>query len=285
MNRKNKEDNANDNHTLIFLFSVIVISLFAAGAGEVAKADESPQFVESIVSQFDSEMVAIPGGTFRMGDLSGNGKSGERPVRSVTISSFNIGKYEVTFDQWDACVADGGCGGYRSYDRGWGLGKRPVIHISWDDVQSFIDWLNYRTGGNYRLPTEAEWEYAARAGSTTEYSWGDDIGSNRANCNGCGDIFAGAKKTAPVGSYSANAWGLHDMHGNVAEWIQDCWKHNYKNMSSDGRAWLFGTCRNRIIRGGSWASKPKYLRSAARYREKPSDRGYSDLGFRLAQDK
>ena len=257
-----------------------------AGAGKpTAKLDKARQSVESRARQFTGEMVEVPGGTFQMGDPNCKFLCNAKPVHTVTVPDFNLGKHEVTFAQWDACVADGGCGGYWSYDRDWGRGKRPVIHVSWDDAQSFIDWLNSKTGGGYRLPTEAEWEYAARAGSTTEYSWGNDIGSNRANCNGCGGLFAGAKKTAPVGSYSANAWGLHDMHGNVAEWVQDCSKHNYKNMPSDGRAWTRGTCRTRTIRGGSWVSKPKYLRSAVRYNKKPSDREFLDLGFRLAQDK
>ena len=131
-------------------------------------------------------MVSIPGGAFRMGDLNGVGHSSELPAHSVTVGPFRLGKYEVTFAQWDACVADGGCGGYQpDYppdDTGWGRGNRPVIDVSWTDAQSFINWLNGKTGGGYRLPTEAEWEYAARAGSTTQYSWGNSIGSNRANC-------------------------------------------------------------------------------------------------------
>ena len=119
------------------------------------------------------EMVDIPGGTFRMGDLSGEGDEDERPGHTVTVPAFRMGKYEVTFVQWDACVADGGCGGYRPDDEGWGRGNRPVINVSWDDAQLFIVWLNDRTGGNFRLPTEAEWEYAARAGSTTKYHFGN----------------------------------------------------------------------------------------------------------------
>ncbi len=202
----------------------------------------------------------------------------ERPVHSVTVPAFKLGKYEVTFAQWDACVADGGCNGYTPDDKGWGRGNRPVINVSWDDIQSFIDWLNEKTGGNYRLPTEAEWEYAARAGTTTEYSWGDDIGSNRANCpnDSCGDSW---EYTAPVGSFPANAWGLHDMHGNVWEWVQDCLNDSYDGAPTDGSAWASGNCRLRMCRGGSWSSG--FLHSAYRNVKDRSDHR-NGLGFRLA---
>ena len=184
------------------------------------------------------EMVSIPGGSFRMGDLMGY-RSYEWPVHSVTVSPFKLGKYEVTFAQWDACVADGGCEGYRSYDEGWGRGDLPVINVSWDDAQSFIDWLNDKTGGNYRLPTEAEWEYAARAGTTTKYHFGDDEAQlcrygnhadrstsfdrrNESCSDGVGEL------PAEVGRYQPNSYGLYDMHGNVEEWVQDCWHWNYE---------------------------------------------------------
>ncbi len=241
---------------------------------------------EAEARQYAGEMVAIPGGIFRMGDLSGAGNGDETPVHSVTVPAFQLGKHEVTFAQWDACVADGGCGGYTPDDKGWGRGSLPVIYVSWDDVQSFIDWLNSKTGGNYRLPTEAEWEYAARAGSTTEYSWGDDIGHNLANCDGCGSQWDD-RQTAPVGSFPANAWGLHDMHGNVWEWVQDCWNNSYEGAPTDGSAWTSEECSLRVFRGGSWggwADSPGTLRSANRYwRDRSSRHNY--LGFRLAQDE
>ena len=237
------------------------------------------------------EMVSIPGGTFRMGDLSRDGSSYARPVHSVTVQAFRMGKYEVTFAQWDACVADGGCGGYRPHDEGWGRGNRPVINVSWDDARLFIDWLNARTGGHYRLPTEAEWEYAVRAGSTTKYSWGNYIGSNWANCWNCGSQWDN-EQTAPVGSFRANAWGLHDMHGNVWEWVQDCWHDNYQGAPSDGSAWISKCNRGfdynyergeRVIRGGSWNYSFVDLRSAYRGWNFRPRRGIS-RGFRLAQD-
>ena len=194
---------------------------------------------------------------------------------SVTVSDFKLGKYEVTFAQWDACLADGGCGGYTPDDEG--RGNRPVIYVSWDDIQLFIDWLNARTGGNYRLPTEAEWEYAARAGSTTKYSWGNSIGHNRANCDGCGSRWDD-DRTAPVGSFSANAWGIHDMHGNVWEWVQDCSNDSYVGAPTDGSAWTSGDCGRRVIRGGSWFHLPGLLRSANRT---GSARSNSGLPYRL----
>ncbi|MCY4211603.1 MAG: SUMF1/EgtB/PvdO family nonheme iron enzyme [Gammaproteobacteria bacterium] len=222
--------------------------------GDVNTARENgapPALLALLAQKLTGEMVSIPAGTFRMGDLSGAGDNDELPVHSVTVLAFKLSKYEVTFDQWDTCVMDGGCNDYSPDDEDWGRGNRPVINVSWDDVQSFIDWLNARTGGNYRLPTEAEWEYAARAGTTTEYSWGDDIGSNRANCDNddCGDSY---DYTAPVGSFPANPWGLHDMHGNVWEWVQDCSNNNYEGAPTDGNAWTSGDCSLRVIRGGSW---------------------------------
>ena len=237
---------------------------------------------ETLEREYAGEMVFIPGGMFRMGDLSGEGSDLERPVHSVTVPAFRMGKYEVTFDQWDACMADGGCGGDRLDDEGWGQGNRPVINVSWGDVQLFIDWLNDKTGGNFRLPTEAEWEYAARAGSTTKYSWGNSIDHNKANCNDdCGDRWS---KTAPIGSFSANAWGLHDMHGNVWEWIQDCWNDSYVSAPTDGSAWTSGNCVQRVGRGGSCFDGPRDMWSASRYGF-PSTTRRAGVGFRLVQDQ
>ena len=167
------------------------------------------------------EMVVIPAGTFRMGCVSGNHcEDSEFPVHDVTIpEAFEVSVYEATFAQWDACVAGGGCGGYRPDDEGWGRGNRPVINVSWEDAQAFVSWLSRYTGEDYRLLSEAEWEYVARAGTETAYSWGNAIGRNQANCRGfgprrerCGDRW---DNTAPVGSFAANAFGVHDMHGNV----------------------------------------------------------------------
>ena len=190
------------------------------------------------------EMVTIPAGRFRMGCVSGRDcDNDEKPVHRVHIEQpFAMSKYEVTFAQWDACVLGGGCGGYRPDDRGWGRGNRPVIKVSWDDAQLYVKWLSEQTGHAYRLPTEAEWEYAARAGTTTAYSWGNEVGRNFANCGACGSQWDN-DRTAPVGSFVPNAFGLHDMHGNVWEWIEDCWNKGYSGAPRDGGSWRSGRLR------------------------------------------
>ena len=212
----------------------------------------------------------------------------EKPVHRVTLKAFEIGKYEVTFDEWDTCVARGGCNSYfhgpKPQDKGWGRGKRPVMDVNWDQAQSYVKWLRKETGKNYRLPTEAEWEYAARAGTRTAYAWGNSIGKNKANCNGCGSPRDG-KKTAIVGSFKPNRFGLHDIHSNVGEWVEDCWHDNYKRAPKDGSAWLSANsrdCEVRVLRGGSWSGGPQYLRSADRNRLMPHTR-VPYLGFRIAR--
>ena len=213
-----------------------------------------------------------------MGDLSGAGYDDEKPVHEVVIARpFALSKYEVTFADYDKFTHPN-----KVDDRGWGRGRRPVIIVSWDDATEYAAWLSAETGKRYRLATEAEWEYAARAGSTTKYSWGNAIGQNRANCDGCGSQWDD-DRTAPAESFSANAWGLYDMHGNVWEWVQDCWNDSYVGAPTDGSAWTSGECGLRMIRGGSWLYLPGYLRSA--FRDWFS-RSYRDgyIGFRLAQD-
>ena len=227
-------------------------------------------------------MVVLPTGRFRMGDLDGSGFDHERPVRTVTISRpIAMGKYPVTFEEYDRFVS--ATGAYRPEDEGWGRGTRPVIDVSQEEAKAYAVWLSKQTGKRYRLPSEAEWEYAARAGTTTQYSWGDDIGRNRANCDGCGSEWDD-EKTAPVGSFAANPFGLYDLHGNVLEWVEDCWHNNYESAPSDGRAWTTGCDESwAVVRGGSWYDYPSRLRSAFRYVYWPSNRDIY-LGFRLVQD-
>ena len=167
-------------------------------------------------------------------------------------------------------------------DYGWGRGGHPVIDVSWEDARAYAEWLSAETGERYRLPSEAEWEYAARAGTTTAYSWGNDIGQNRANCDGCGSRWDD-EQTVPAGSFAANAWGLHDMHGNVWEWVEDCWHDSYARAPADGSTWTRGgDCGRRVVRSGSWNNAPGYLRSADRLRDGVGNR-YDDVGFRLAR--
>ena len=245
--------------------------------------------------KYAGEMVSIPGGTFRMGDLSGEGDDDELPVHTVTVPAFRMGKYEVTFSQWDSCVADGGCRGYRPDDEGWGRGNRPVINVSWDDAHSFIDWLNDKTGGKFRLPTEAEWEYAARADSTTKYHFGNtesqlcryanhaDDSTDYSNRNkSCSDGVG--KRTAAVGRYQPNDYGLHDVHGNVWEWVEDCYNDSYAGAPNDGSAWGSGDCSQRVRRGGSWYNTSQGGSSSNRAFSGRWDNETNSSGFRLAHD-
>ncbi|MDE0156946.1 MAG: formylglycine-generating enzyme family protein [Gammaproteobacteria bacterium] len=274
------------------------------------------------------EMVSIPAGTFRMGDLSGAGWDDEEPVRSVTVPAFRLGKYEVTVSRFRAFVeatgyrtdaerdADGYAGCFSEQSEGywdWVPNRswrdpgypveddQPVACVSWNDAQAFINWLNEKAGGNYRLPSEAEWEYAARAGSTTEYYFGDSESElcryanhadrstyfnwrNESCSDGVGNL------AAVVGSYHPNGFGLYDMHGNVWEWVQDCWHDNYEGAPTDGSAWTNGDCSRRVVRGGAWYGLAGDLRSANRSRGDRADRhGYGGggglVGFRLAQDE
>ncbi|MGD2131520.1 MAG: SUMF1/EgtB/PvdO family nonheme iron enzyme [Maricaulaceae bacterium] len=242
------------------------------------------------------QMVVIPAGEFVMGspeDEEGR-YDDEGPRRTVRVASFSVGKYEVTWDEWNACVRAGGCdnsgpdraGG----DEGWGEGTRPVINVSWNDAQAYVRWLNSQVSGTpYRLLTEAEWEYAARAGTTTAYWWGGAASHEYANYGAdecCRGDAAGRDQwvsTAPVGSFPANAFGLHDMNGNVFEWIEDCSHNDYSGAPTDGSAWT-GDCEGtaRVLRGGAWRSAPEFLRSAFRSGLRPMLE--DDItGFRVAR--
>ncbi len=221
--------------------------------------------------------VTIPAGSFMMGSVTGG--SDETPVHQVTLRSFRLMTTEVTQGQWRAVMGENPSAYSDCGD------NCPVEWVSWDEIQGFISRLNQQTGEVYRLPSESEWEYAARAGTTTAYWWGDEIGSGNANCNGsgCGDTF---ENTAPVGSFAANPWGLYDMNGNVYEWVQDCYIGSYATTPVDGIA--HGQSNNcasgtRVLRGGSWHGSTGSLRSANRAWNAPDYR-LSDFGFRLAQD-
>jgi formylglycine-generating enzyme required for sulfatase activity len=229
------------------------------------------------------EMVVVPAGSFVMGSpTSGKGfLNREAPQHKVTLpQAFAVGRYEVSFDEWDACVAVGGCK-QNPGDEGWGRSRQPVINVSWEDAQAYVAWLTKKTGKPYRLLSEAEWEYAARAGSTTAYPWGEEPGTNRANFSRSGSQWSG-KQTAPVGSFAPNAFGLYDMIGNVLEWTQDCWNDNYTGAPMEGLPWLKGDCGWRVVRGGSWYGDPGNALVADRVRY---ESGYRDffLGFRLAR--
>jgi formylglycine-generating enzyme required for sulfatase activity len=224
---------------------------------------------------FGPEMVWIPAGRFRMGDLQGGGDSDEKPVHEVSVDRFAMSRYEVTFAEYDKFAE--ATGRQKPDDRGRGRGNRPVIMVSWRDATAYAKWLSEQTGKKYRLPTEAEWEYAARAGTETKYWWGNSIGSNKANCYGnhCGDRF---KYTAPVGSFAPNPFGLYDTAGNVWEWTCSEYSSSY-----DGSEKL---CKQSVslavIRGGSWGSEPGGVRVTDRDRYSDVNRD-DDVGFRLAR--
>lgn len=218
------------------------------------------------------EMMRLEGGTFTMGSAateSGH-RAWEGPQRQVTLAPLAIGLKEVTLAEWDACVAGGGCGNYTPTDKGWGRGARPAIMVSWNDAQAYVKWLSGKTGKTYRLPTEAEWEYAARGGTSTTYWWGDRYVS--------GNVPHG--KTDESGAHEANGFGLFDVSGNVSEWVQDCYVNSFANAPTDGKAVVTGNCQ-RVIRGGGWKADASDLRIANRSRLAPGTRDTS-IGFRVA---
>ena len=239
-------------------------------------------------------MTVVPSGSFTMGMsdsefnsiFSGGNYNG--PQHRVDIGyQFAVGVHEVTFAEWEACPP---CGFIRPEDSGWGRGDRPLIFVNWDDAQVYLDWLSSRTGARYRLLSEAEWEYAARAGTTGPYHFGDTISPDRANYNAAWDgSGVNRNQTVPVGSFPANAFGLHDVHGNVWEWTQDCWHGNYEGAPSDGSAWGGDDCRdsqglsNRVLRGGSWQDPSPIVRSS--FRSAASSNDIRNVaGFRVARD-
>lgn len=235
-------------------------------------------------------MVEVRAGSFTMGSTEadrqwavGQGAleeqlENEKPQHRVQITEpFAVGKYEVTFAEWDACVADGGCNGYNPDAALCGLGRKPVIHVSREDAQAYVAWLSNETGQPYRLLSEAEWEYAARAGTTTSYSWGDGISAENANYGGIQGC------TTEGDHYPRNPWALYDMHGNVWEWVEDCWNDSYQGAPSDGSAWASGDCSRGVFRGGSWDSRFWWLRSAYRFGSSAVNRRLNDVGFRVAR--
>jgi formylglycine-generating enzyme required for sulfatase activity len=232
-------------------------------------------------------MVVVPAGSFTMGsppDEEGR-QDNESPQRQVVIGApLAVGKYEVTFREWDACVQDRGCRRHPE-DSKWGRGKRPVVDVSWYEVtEEYLPWLKRRTGRDYRLLSEAEWEYAARGGTRTRYAFGDTI--SRADAHFFDKMVDGqglSRRTVETGSFPPNAFGLHDMHGNVWEWCRDTWHPKYADDApADGEVWKGGDAAWRVLRGGSWDYGADYQRSATRLRNAPGARNKSG-GFRVAR--
>ncbi len=278
-----------------------------AAAGDDAASDfkAAPAADFSVIRDCPQcpELVVIPAGSYLMG--SSPGEQGHQPHESpqhkVAIGSpFAIGRYEITFLEWDMCVREGGCQ-HPASDEGWGRGNRPAINVSWQDVaEQFLPWLARKSGKSYRLPSEAEWEYAVRAGVEGSRGAAFGIASQAGDLCGyanaaedatqgtgtawkgsdCSDGFA---NTAPVGSFKPNPWGLHDLAGNVWEWVADCWNESYGSAPSDGSAWTSGDCGLRVVRGGSWSTNAEKARAADRGWNRPDGRSAS-IGFRIARN-
>jgi formylglycine-generating enzyme required for sulfatase activity len=224
------------------------------------------------------EMVEVPAGKFMMGWADGD--QDEKPAHEVVIAKpFAVSKFEVTLDEYAACVADDVCAETRNPWYAGARGRRPVIDIAWYDARNYVTWLSQKTGKSYRLLSEAEWEYAARAGTTTKYAFGDTITHDQANFSAGKQ---GEGRTVQVGSYPPNAWGLHDMHGNVWEWVEDCYHFDYTRAPADGTALFYPGCATRVLRGGSWDYEANEIRSSTRFALKPLMH-LDEVGLRVAR--
>ncbi len=225
-------------------------------------------------------MVKIPGGSFQMGGAASALSPDERPRRMVTVKPFAMSKYEITFAQYDLFAK--ATRRKRPDGKDWDRATHPVVNVSWDDAYQYTLWLSKQTGRKYRLPTEAEWEYAARAGTKTTYWWGYRIGKENAHCFDCKSGLH-PRKPAKVGLFKPNPVGVYDSAGNVWEWVHDCYHPNYRGAPDDGSLWEGGDCTRRVARGGSYSSASTSLRSAKREKF-VSDKGYDDVGIRLVRE-
>lgn len=313
---------------MLALANVAVLAAFTRVLpADDARAASSNVPGTALVAQLAGDFIDIPSGDFRMGDVSGGGTADEQPVHGVHIEALRVGRTEVTRGQFANFVratgyrtdAERGAGGEQGCSAikvlssrewesranyGWRdpgapqADSHPVVCISWNDAHAYIRWLNGQTGKTFRLLSEAEWEYAARAGTVSKYPWGMDVNRGCRHANGADtspwpgragwadkmDCNDGFYYTAPVGSFQANPWGLHDMTGNVWEWTEDCYHDSYDGAPRDGSSRTAEGCANRVLRGGSWGDTPSYLRVSNRYFGAATMRN-DNLGFRLAQDE
>lgn len=232
------------------------------------------------------EMVVVPAGSYFMGlpAIPKKPLRAENPKHWAHIPEpFAVGRFEVTFAEWEECLAGGGCNGYHPFDRGWGRSQRPVFEVSWNDAKAYVAWLKRKTGKPYRLLSETEWEYVARAGTKTLYWWGKKLGKGHAICQGCLSQWDRDYRTVPVGSFAANPFGIHDVAGNVSEWVEDCWNFGYADAPWNGSSSLSGDCGKRVLRGGSAFDKPESLRPTTRSWRPVSNR-FVGSGFRVARE-
>ena len=262
---------------LLLLLAGGLLAGCRVGAGPGPGPDPGPEPGNRLRDCADCPpLVVVATGSFTMGSPANEaGRDDDETRRRVTVAAFAAGVHEVTFAQWDACVDAGGCNGYRPDDGGWGRGRRPVINVNWTDAQAYVAWLSSTTGNTYRLLTEQEWEYVARAGTATPFHTGATIGARQANYDGRTAYADGAtgeyrQRTLPVGAFPANRFGLYDVHGNVAEMVADCYDAG-------------GDCARRVVRGGSWGDAPQFLRAAYRSWCGPALRNVHN-GFRVARD-
>ena len=266
-----------------------------AQAAEDAEVNKAAQESPEPGSRFQDcpkcpQMVVLPAGSYRMGSplWEGGRRKNEGPVHEVTIAvPFAIGLYEVTVAEFGWFVDETGYSAGNAWRYpGFGQSERhPVVNVSWDDAQAYVAWLSWEIGEEYGLPSASEWEYAARAGTATARYWGKSESGQCRHANGADDKVAcrdGFGRTAPVGSFAANDWGLHDMLGNVSEWTEDCWSDSYAGAPSDGSAWEQGHCSVRVARGGSWFNSPSILRAANRSRVTSGFRNFI-VGFRVTR--
>jgi formylglycine-generating enzyme required for sulfatase activity len=274
----------------------VLVSVSSRSPQPLSAAEECVLKPKNVFKECDKcpEMIAVPFSRFTrdetMGSPSDEPERGpdETQVQVTMARPFAVGRYAVTFDEWDACVAAGGCGGYKPSDSGWGRGRRPVINVSWDDAQKYVVWLNQKTGRTYRLLSEAEREYVTRAGTMTPFWWGWSITPKQANYDGDLRYEGGGIKgefrqqTTPVDSFEPNPWGLYNVHGNVWEWTQDCWNDSNTGNAGDGKARTSGDCVRRVVRGGAWISTPGDLRAARRSGSAADNRSVI-VGFRVAR--
>jgi formylglycine-generating enzyme required for sulfatase activity len=255
---------------------IALVGIHPTRAAPVSSGTVFQQALLTLPSQVaEPEMVDLPGGAFPMGS---NDDPTEKPVHQVTVKPFSIGKYPVTQGEWRQCLDSRGCTFSPVGDD-----KEPVHNVSWDDAQQYVAWLSKATNRNYRLPTEAEYEYAARGGTETKYWWGAKLSDGVADCKGCGQPYT-AKAPQNVGTFKANPFGLYDMAGGVDEWVADCWHKNFTGAPADGAAWMDDKCPAHVLRGGSWKSDPSAIRSSSRDQYDTSVR-YLTHGFRIARSQ
>ncbi|HMK69083.1 MAG TPA: SUMF1/EgtB/PvdO family nonheme iron enzyme [Stellaceae bacterium] len=250
----------------------------STAAAPAPVATPAPPTAPASLATGEPEMVMLTGGSFAMGS---NEDATEKPVHRVTIKPFAIGKYPVTVREWKACVTANACAA--DVAPSGAEDDRPITNVSWADADQYVRWLALATKKPYRLPSEAEWEYAARANTETKFWWGASLSLGKANCKGCGDPYDPAQPLK-VGQFAPNPFGLYDMGGNVAQWVTDCYHRDFAGAPSDGSAWLAGDCFTHVLKGGSWRNDPSYVRPASRDQYDTAVR-YPTHGFRVARSE